>query len=107
MSARAYNQGISDSFAQIRTAHGLVASPFSSLSAKSCYERLRQMSPSDIVRAIGRRMKRIIGRLRKGPYVEIRSKIAESYRAGWQFHQNEVRSDPTLLEYVLKQTYLE
>jgi glycosyltransferase involved in cell wall biosynthesis len=98
---RAYNQGISDSYTQIRAVHGLA------YSAKSLYEKLRQMSPSDIVRAIGRRAKRVIGRSRKEPFDEIQGKIAQAYRAGWQFHQNEVQNDPKLLEYVLKQTYLE
>jgi glycosyltransferase involved in cell wall biosynthesis len=98
---RAYNQGVSDSYTQIRAVHGL------SCSAKSPYERLRQMSPNDIVRAISRRVKRVIGRSRKEPFDKIQDKIAQAYRAGWQFHQDEVQNDPKLLEHVLKQTYLE
>jgi len=98
---RAYNQGISNSYIQIRAAHGLA------YRAKSPYERLKQMSQSDIVRAIGRRAKRVISRSRKEPFDEIQGKIAQAYRAGWQFHQNEVQNDPELLEYVLKHTYLE
>jgi len=104
---RAYNQGISDSFTQIRASGGLFEVPSLRCITKSHYERLRQMSPSDIVRAIGRRAKRINARFKREPCAKIRNKIAKAYRAGWQFHQNELQNDPTLLEYVLKQTYLE
>lgn len=107
MCQRAYNQGISDSFTQTRAAQGPVEAPFFSSSSESRYERLSQMSLSDIGRTVCRRAKRIIRGLRREPYGEIRSKIAEAYRAGWLFHQSEVRNDPTLLEYNLRQTYLE
>lgn len=104
---RAYNQGISDSFTQIRAAHGLADALFSNSSTKSRYERLRQMSPIDVVRAVGRRVKRITSRLRKEPYIVIQDKITESYRAGWQFHQDAVRNDPELFKHVLRDNYLD
>lgn len=122
---RAYNQGISDSFTQIRAARGLPGSPPPNSSnesrserlnshwerLKSLYGKLRRKSIADVVRIVGRRTKktaaRTISKPRKEPYAEIRAKIDKAYRAGWQFHQNEVKSDPTLLEYVLRQTYLE
>jgi hypothetical protein len=48
-----------------------------------------------------------VGLSKKEPYAEIRSKIGAAYRAGWQLHQNEVRNDSTLLEYILRETYIE
>lgn len=105
--SRAYNQGISNSFAQIRAEYGLAQSVTFNSSIKNRYERHKQMSPSEIVRAVGRKAKGVVCGLRRDPHAEIRKKIAEAYRAGWQFHQSEVKNDPKLLEYVLKQTYLE
>ena len=104
---RAYNQGISKSFTQIRASGGLSEAPSLRCITDSRCETLRQMSPSNIVRAIGRRAKRVIERSIKEPFDEIKNKIAQASRAGWQFHQDEVRKDPKLLEYVLKQTYLD
>jgi glycosyltransferase involved in cell wall biosynthesis len=122
---RAYNQGISASFTQIRAARGLPGSPLPNSSnesrserlnshwksLKSLYGKLRRKSIADVARIVGTRTKRTVARTiskpRKGPYAEIQAKIDKAFRAGWQFHQNEVKTDPGLLEYVLRQTYLE
>jgi len=104
---RAYNQGISDSFTQIRAAHGLTESSLLNSSLKSRYEKFRQKSLNEIVKTLIRKTKKAIGSLRKEPYAEIRDKIAKAYQAGWQFHQNEVKNDPELFEYVLKENYMD
>jgi glycosyltransferase involved in cell wall biosynthesis len=122
---RAYNQGISASFTQMRAARGLPGSPPANSSnesrserlnshwksLKSLYGKLRRKSIADVARIVGRRTKstvaRTISKPRKEPCAEIRAKIDRAFRAGWQFHQNEVKNDPKLLEYVLWQTYLE
>jgi hypothetical protein len=122
---RAYNQGISASFTQIRAARGLPGSPLPNSSnesrserlnshwksLKSLYGKLRRKSIADVARIVGTRTKRTVARTiskpRKGPYAEIQAEIDKAFRAGWQFHQNAVKNDPVLLEYVLRQTYLE
>ena len=121
---RAYNQGISASFTEIRAARGLPGSPPLNSSnenraerlggrwerLKSLYGKLRRKSIGDVAKIVGRRTKttmaRTISKPRKEPYAEIRANIDKAYRAGWRFHQNEVKNDPMLLEYVLRQTYL-
>ena len=37
---------------------------------------------------------------------QIREKMRESYEAGYRYHQEEVRKDPNLLEWVLRENYL-
>jgi uncharacterized protein YydD (DUF2326 family) len=38
--------------------------------------------------------------------IEIRKRIEESYEEGFSFHQSEVKKDPKLLEWVLRENYL-
>ncbi len=104
---RAYRQGISDSFTQIRAAHGLGESPFSGHSLSYYLERLRTMRPTQAAQAIMCKVGRALGLASFLPHHEIREQIAQAYREGWQFHQDEVQHDPALLAYVLKPTYLE
>ncbi len=104
---RAYRQGISDSFTQIRAAHGLGEVPFSEHSLGYYMERLRAMRPAQAAQIITRKVGKMLGLASFLPYHDIRERIAQAYQEGWQFHQDEVNRDPDLLAYVLKPTYLE
>jgi glycosyltransferase involved in cell wall biosynthesis len=95
---RAYLQGISDSFTMIRSNGGLMLPQVSS-------HRFDWKAPL-------RRAKRLARRLLKPeqpqplePYQEIKARIRAAYQAGFEYHQNEIRNDPRLLEWVLKPDY--
>lgn len=104
---RAYRQGISDSFTQIRAAHGLGEVPFSGHGLGTFVEKLRTIRPAQAAQTVTRKVGKALGLASFLPYHEIQEQIVQAYREGWQFHQDEVRRDPDLLTYVLKPTYLE
>jgi glucosyl-dolichyl phosphate glucuronosyltransferase len=85
---RAFYQGVCDSFTQVRANRRL-----------SNGERLR----NTVVRSV----KRILGvrRLGKTGHELVHHKTSRAYDAGFCFHQNEVRRDPQLLEWVLRKDY--
>ncbi len=97
---RAYNQGISDSFTQLREEHG--RSP-------RRVERARPLTFARIARGIRRRVERAMPRRAgSGPgRAEIERRLAEAYRAGFAFHRAQVSADAALLEYVLRADYLD
>lgn len=92
---RSYLQGISDSFTRFRIDNlncGVIHSP--ALSAwKSAFVWLK--------RVLVKRLDRIslIGNN------ELNTRFNIAYQAGYQFHQNEVKADPKLLQWVLKKDY--
>ena len=84
---RSYLQGISDSYTRIRSDHGL------EVSCMMMLRRLRQV---------------VRNGLRRYPPDScegIRQRVRLSYRSGYEFHQREVRRDPELLKWVLKEDY--
>lgn len=88
---RGYLQGISDSYTRIRMEGGLMTSkvldwksPLRKLK-RLVWQGLRSVSPD--------------------PYSDIKARISRAYQDGYQFHQNEVRYDPQLLKWVLKEDY--
>jgi glucosyl-dolichyl phosphate glucuronosyltransferase len=124
---RAYNQGISDSFTQIRAAHRTEAS--STQTTKSdrlaerrglarTLERIRGKSTAELWTAAKRRASRLglrIGplpqRLAAGhpdlPNPEIETRIRQAHDAGLRFHRESAQSDPELMAYVLRDSYLD
>jgi hypothetical protein len=120
---RAYNQGISDSYTHIRRAEGLTREVISKWRQpgqferfSNLYSRVRKKTPVQIPSAIWRRVvrlgRRIIHRTTQNDLVpqssslaSIREQISIAYRAGYAFHQEEVRNDPELLNWVLKPAY--
>lgn len=92
---RSFLQGISDSFADIRRAHAL---EISELRRKKVYWRL----PIHMI-------KRIIGHNSKTAsrdiYQNIKLRIRKAHKAGFAFHQQEVKCDHELLRWVLKDDY--
>lgn len=103
---RAYNQGVSDSFTHIRAEFfdkGIVEVKRSPL---HYLRRAREMSSAELLRATASRFGQIINRILPRPQDEIRNKMDAAYLAGWRFHQEAVRKDPKLLEYVTRDTYI-
>ena len=92
---RAHLQGISDSYTLVRQEHYGSETKVAKCSW-DWKEPLRKM----------RRMAgRVYRRLSMDPHREIKERVARAYRAGFEFHQNEVRNDPALLKWVLKPDY--
>ncbi len=94
---RAFNQGISDSYTQIRKYGGLNAP-----------ERTIQLDISllkkakDWVRAVV-----LPRRVNKGERHPVLLKVQQAYEEGRRYHREQVASDPDLLAFVLKEDYFE
>jgi glycosyltransferase involved in cell wall biosynthesis len=117
---RAYNEGISNSYARIRTAHGLDGDVRSSGGrAESCgsdnlWARVRSKELREIVAAMRNRVKRLINIQSDStahkvgsPQAEYLEAIAAAYEAGFAFHQKAVRESTMLLAWVLRPDYWE
>ena len=96
--SRAFRQGISDSYTSIRADGGLTEK------GASPRKRLRNKSPADIIRAA---LGKVRQALRKEDHPEVRRRLRQAYLQGVEFHRAEVRRDPGLLNYILKETYLD
>ena len=92
---RAFNQGVSESYTQIRKCGGL-SIPRGPV--KSGFSLLKKMK--DWARAAMPRKKGI--QTDKHP---ILAKVRRSYDEGLRYHQEEVAADPQLLAFILKKTY--
>ncbi|MHA1381461.1 MAG: glycosyltransferase family 2 protein [Candidatus Helarchaeota archaeon] len=95
---RAYNQGISESFTKIREEYGL----YDELPKKKSNIR---KTISIIHKSLDKIQRFFLG---KEPIriIKIKNHIKECYRKGYSFHQLEVKKDPKLLEWVLRENYL-
>ncbi len=115
---RAYNEGISGSYAKIRTAHGLDSDVQSSLGqtersgADSLWARVSAKQPREVLAAVRNRLKRLMhiqsqstadkSGKQQGEYLEA---IAAAYESGFAFHQKAVQESETLLAWVLRPNY--
>jgi glycosyltransferase involved in cell wall biosynthesis len=89
---RGFYQGVCDSYTQIRRDHGLPTAP--------------PRSWRDVVRSAKWKLERDL--ILRGPTAEgVRRLMARSYFAGVRFHRNEVRTDPKLLDWVLRENYFD
>jgi len=88
---RAFYQGVCNSYTKIRSVGGMAADTKSGGSA------------------VGRIMQFVQGVVRpnRTEAQAIRRRTATSRRAGYSFHQDEVRRDPRLLEWVLRRDYMD
>lgn len=116
---RAYNQGISNSFTEIRMNRGIIDSTRNtSIKEKekaSFFNRIKQKSLRELIRdgidkifRYFRRIKNIdiIKKTKTNNFLtEINQKMEKSFMEGWNFHQNEVKKDPDLLKWILKDNY--
>jgi glycosyltransferase involved in cell wall biosynthesis len=89
---RAFIEGVSDSYARIRR-EGIVPP----VPAESWRNALRP---------IEKKLRRA-ALWRQGDAKAVRELMVHAHAAGVEFHQNEVRNDPTLLEWVLKPDYFD
>jgi hypothetical protein len=89
---RAFLQGISDSYAQVRRAHGLSTPP--------------ARSWRDYVRPAKWKLERELI-LRRPTAEGIRRLTERSRFAGMQFHRDELHNDPKLLDWVLRKDYFD
>jgi glucosyl-dolichyl phosphate glucuronosyltransferase len=88
---RRFLQGISDSYSLIRQ-KGVVSESFPKL--------------KEIIDPLWLKLERQVS-LRGPTKDRVQRLMARAYAAGMKFHQNEVRSDPTLLAWVLKSNYFD
>ena len=90
---RAFNQGISDSFSQIRRKEGLYI--------EDCNEKkLNYWERSHFLNLFMIWYKKIFNKKEA-----IKIDVAKAYLEGKLFHRNEVAKDPELLQYILKEKY--
>jgi glycosyltransferase involved in cell wall biosynthesis len=103
---RAYNQGISDSYTEIRKqCFGAKEAKSREKWLKYYYRRVKKMSISELYCAVARKLRSKYSLKPCGSHGEIEKKISDSYRNGRHFHEKTVKNDPELLEYVLRPTY--
>ena len=100
---RAYNQGVSDSYANIRRNKGPMG---------SIYQRIRNKPLLDIPAALFNEAKKLIVRQRQPAQppgnqgiTELNLKVAAAYKEGYAYHQEQVRHAPDLLAWVLREDY--
>jgi glucosyl-dolichyl phosphate glucuronosyltransferase len=86
---RMYFAGVSDSYTTIRR-NGCMRFDW------------RTQAPFSQIKRLYRR---IASRFSADPYAEIKQRVREGWLEGYSFHQNEVRKDPELLKWVLKEDY--
>ena len=111
---RNYNQGISDSFTDIRNNYNRTENNYKKTNSNSFYQRIKKKSSKEILSAIKRRLKfvihrsiEIIPRFKQDNNDYIREEMKKAYQEGYKYHQNEVKNDPELLKWVLKDNYFE
>jgi glucosyl-dolichyl phosphate glucuronosyltransferase len=105
-SQRAYNQGISDSYTQLRDLHlgsntGNQAHGFTYL-----YRRFKKMTIYELWNSAIKKLQHHISLNNEVPHKNIQDKIVLSYREGWEYHQRIVNEDSSLLKYILRNTYI-
>lgn len=104
---RGFYHGISDSFSQIRQKHG-----FTYFSFKP-NENITNVKISPFLKGYNYLIKPIFNKLNKKLdknyqiYLNVKEEYQKSYKEGFDFHQNEVKNDPELLKWVLKDSYIE
>ena len=116
---RAYNEGISGSYAKIRTAHGLDSDIQSSLGqtersgSHSLWARVSAKQPREILAALRNQLRRLMhiqsqssaadkSSRQQGEYLKA---IAAAYESGFAFHQKAVQESEMLLAWVLRPNY--
>jgi glycosyltransferase involved in cell wall biosynthesis len=91
---RSFNQGISDSFTEIRKNNGI--------KNNNIFNDLRVC-----IKTAEDELKYFLKRLKKKDKIEsIRHKVKKAYLEGREYHQLEVKRDKRLLDYVLKESWL-
>jgi glucosyl-dolichyl phosphate glucuronosyltransferase len=103
---RSFNQGVSDSFTDLRRAHRGTSSKKGKATMSRGLDRLKE-DPYRFALRFFRRLMRACHSLFPTEQLVIEKRITSSYWKGYAFHQAEVRKDPQLLQWVLKDTYFD
>ena len=93
---RAFLQGISDSFVELRQ-------PPVNKSSDDKRNEIDWLLPLRILKT---EFKKIFVPTSHDIFRDVKVRISQSYEAGMSFHQREVQNDPVLLEWVLRKNYL-
>jgi glucosyl-dolichyl phosphate glucuronosyltransferase len=105
---RAYNEGISSSYAKFRNAHGLdrwaPLRPTNTYGWPSLWARLRAKHPREFVKRIVQNRWLSVKKLNP-IQVACSEAIATAYEAGYAFHQKAVQESEVLREWVLRSDY--
>jgi glucosyl-dolichyl phosphate glucuronosyltransferase len=101
---RGFFQGVCDSFSNIRKENGFNYYNISSIELLDNYNSGVLIKRISIILL---KLKTKINYKSYKKYIDIREAYAKSYKEGFDFHQNEVKNDPELLKWVLKENYLE
>lgn len=110
---RSYSEGISDSYTKIREDHGLYADDLIAVDRKETksrvyyLQRAREMSFTDLLRSLKNRVEILRRFFLPTRREKIMLRLQSAYHEGWRFHQTAVKTDPELLAYVLKKSYLD
>lgn len=110
---RAYNEGISDSYTQIREDHALYVDDLMVVDRKKkksptyYMQRAREMSFTDWLGSLNNTIQGFRRCLLPSRQEKIAYRLQSARRAGWTFHQSAVKMDPELLAYILKESYLD
>jgi cellulose synthase/poly-beta-1,6-N-acetylglucosamine synthase-like glycosyltransferase len=99
---RAFYQGVCDSFSKIRKDNGF--SYYDFISNKNV-ENFN--TPSLFKKLFHKILNTNINDKNFSRYLSIKTEYEKSYKEGFDFHQNEVKNDPELLKWVLKENYLD
>lgn len=89
---RAFNQGVSDSFTQLRTNESLKSSA---------------VSVHPLQKLVSNQISRKIFRYLLPPGIFLRANINDSYLSALRWHRNLFANDQTVHDWVLKETYMD
>ena len=107
---RAYIQGISGSFTQIREERGRDTEQVERKEDKDHKFQINGGGICRFLKRMGNTIKNRAGNYKRKlfptEYDRIRADMQKSSEAGFQYHQEEVKKDPKLLEWVLRENYL-
>ena len=112
--SRNFNQGVSDSFTNIRSSYDHSENKYRKTNPKSFYQRIKKKSSKEILSTIKQRLMlgirrsiQAIPRCKQDNINYIKEEMKKAYQEGYKYHQNEVKKDPELLKWVLKENYFE
>ena len=103
MCKRAYMQGISDLFSQLRAEAGLIG--YMPHAALNPFQRLLRRSPREVAQILARKL--VVRFVKPDPaFRDVHAQVAAAHRAGWEFHRRAVAEDAALRAYVLQPSFL-
>lgn len=104
---RAFYQGVSDSFSKIRKENGFEYYDFTP--NNSCDKIRLQFFKRKYNRLFKKHVQKFVSIFDSNYkfYLNIKEEAELSYNEGFDFHQNEVKSDPELLKWILKENYID